>query len=979
MFSHMKMTAHFVVSLLLLVTCLSAQSQTDWRQSAVLPDSIKRVLDTMNVEKAPRYVYRYGHKARLVDHELGLKVYRLGIAMAEGLEDPTYYSYGFYYIARLYQRTQQFDSARYYFLKTASLARQNEDSSLLATSYEKVALDYLNRSDFSRSNDFYRAALAYTTDTTRLLLFRNKIALNFVTSGNLDSALYYQLLSEPLINQLNTPKPKGEWYWNLAIMYKRSEQPDAAVRYFKEAIAVFSTCPEIPDCNTYRKAATLLLASTFVDKESYDSAKNYFDILADDSVYMSSPQVFGFYMHQSRLYENTGQYEQAIASLLTSNRALSKQQNLNNQFGYYSNAFNIGKLYVKLEDYGAAKRYLEQSVEWFEENNNASRLAEAYENLALTNYHLRDYRAAFDIQQKQIQLADSLKKVETEKNLQELNTKYEVADREKEIALLEAETKNQALVTANQRRNVIILGVILFIVILIAAVIYIALRRFRVLNTKLNLQNEKIRQSESMKTRWFVNISHELKTPLTLIKGPVHKVLEEDTVNSVAREDLELVERNVEKLSGIVHEILDISKLENGKLRLNEKAVLLGRLIRNVVSAFDSTATGRSIKLTIDAEEDFAVKVDEGQLMKVLTNFISNALKFSPNNSEVVVELKREGDEIWISVQDQGIGIRERDLAMVFDRFYQAGESENIQQGGTGVGLSLAKEIMELHGGRVAVVSKLEEGSTFSAILPTNLLTSPPEEELQSASIREGLPDYQMKSDEKPKVLIVEDNDDMRQYLRSLLKHDYQLTEAKEGQEGLEQLAYDAPDLIISDVMMPGMDGITFARKVKSMSKFAGMPFITLTALTTEEDKLYTLKLGVDDYINKPFNAEELKTRIYNLLNNRRARQEMHDEEVVEAHDDKVLRSLEQEIQSHLNDGLLSVAYLASFVSMSERNFQRYVKKTTGFTPLQLINEIRLKKALQLLEKRAFPTVKEVGVVVGFGNASHFSDLFRKG
>ncbi|MEL7145093.1 MAG: tetratricopeptide repeat-containing sensor histidine kinase, partial [Bacteroidota bacterium] len=652
----MKMIVRFVVLLLFLIVYGSAQSQPDWRQGNLLPDSIRTVLDTVDVAEAPLYVYRYGHKAINVDKGLGIKVYQLGISMAAGLEDQTYYSYGFYYLARFYQRQQKIDSARLFFLKAAEVATQNEDSSLLKTTYKRIALDYLNQSNFTQSNEYYKAALKYTADadTADLLLYRNKVALNFVTSGNLDSALYYQLLSEPMIAQIKTPKAKGEWYWNLAIMYKKREQPKPAVKYFKEAIEVFSSCKEVVDCNVYQNASTLLLASTFVDKASYDSAEFYFDKLAGNSAYMSSPQVFGFYLHQSRLYEKTGQYQKAIKALQTSNGELSKQQNLNNQFGYYSNTFNIGKMYVKLEEYKKAKPYLEQSVDWFEQNNNASSLSEAYENLALANYQLRNYRDAYDLQQKRVQLTDSLEKIETDKNLQELNTKYEVADREKAIALLRAKTENQALVSANQQRNVTILLVVLAIVVLIAVLIFVALRRFRILNEQLNLQNERIRQTEAVKTRWFVNISHELKTPLTLIKGPVNKILSEDTVNSVARDDLELVDRNVEKLTGIVHEILDISRLEDGKLVLNEKVIFLGRVIRNVASAFDSTVTARNIQLKVDIAEDFPVKVDEIQLMKVLTNYLSNAIKYSPNDSEIEVSLKMVQDQIVVSVRDQG-------------------------------------------------------------------------------------------------------------------------------------------------------------------------------------------------------------------------------------------------------------------------------------------------------------------------------------
>lgn len=505
-------------------------------------------------------------------------------------------------------------------------------------------------------------------------------------------------------------------------------------------------------------------------------------------------------------------------------------------------------------------------------------------------------------------------------------------------------------------------------------------------------QAEQLKEYNAVQTRWFTNIAHELRTPLTLILGPIRQFLKQDSNHSNAGiENIVLAEKNSVSLLRLVNEILDVSKLESSQLKLNKENTCLTKLVKAAISPFDSMARQKGVKLSLNIQDDIEMVIDRDRIQNVLINLISNALKFTHKGGEVVVSvIHNTSNGVSISVRDTGDGISEKDVPFVFDRYYQAENPNKMNQGGTGIGLALCQELADLHGGSMKVESELGNGSVFTLNLP-NALVLHAEKKLVSetnlpapnttmaidTSKIESAPD-----ETRPVILLVEDNVDMRQYIMSFMSANYQIIEAGDGVEALDTLKDIQPDLIISDVMMPRMDGVQLAKEIKANEELCQIPFLSLTAKATESDKLATLRIGIDDYLTKPFNAEELLVRSTNLINNYKARQASSENETEDnplpSYQDKFIENMKVVVMDQLNNQSFSMEDLASSQSMSVSTLKRALKKATGMSPGKFIREIRLQEALTLLETKQYPTVMEVAYAVGYENASHFTKLYQE-
>lgn len=596
-----------------------------------------------------------------------------------------------------------------------------------------------------------------------------------------------------------------------------------------------------------------------------------------------------------------------------------------------------------------------------------------YKLLSSINEFLGRNEEALKFMKLSMQWKDTVYAITTGKASLALREKYESEQKENEIAI-----KSLQLEQAGLYRNGLI--ALLVLVVLVVILIWRSWVRERKSNSLLKEKNRFIKEAEQLKSRWFVNVSHELKTPITLVQGPIQKVLDHDALNAIDKSDLKMANRNLKQLKSLTNEILDLSKLENGSLQLNQSTFDLSTLIRGEVASFESLATFNKVKLNLNLDREITIEGDESKIRKLVQNLLSNALKFTHEGGEIVLTLKENTENFEFVVEDNGEGISEEDLPYVFDRFYQSKDEKKSNQGGTGIGLALSKEIAQMHSGSLEVTSQVGKGSVFYFKFPLSI----EREAVELEAAEEVVPDHQLtnevyrsRTNENPRILLAEDNPDMREYILGILKQDYQITTARDGKEALEKLQTDQFDLIISDVMMPRMDGLELIKEVKQHDKWSQIPFIILTALNNEEQRIDTLRTGIDDYLSKPFNPEELKVRTANLLNNHRGRRE-EEAETEQSFDDQLLKTLEQEVNKHLTDQLLSVAFLADKAAMSERNLRRYLRKTTGLSPSDFILEIKLQKALELLEKRVSPTVKEVANQCGFDRADRFSTAFVK-
>lgn len=957
-----------VIALCLLPALLQSQVREPRDIDIILSDSLIAIADTLEAVSLIPYYLEFGHNLVRPYPDSALAIYELATEEAISRKDQQNEIYGLISQGYALGKLKQIDSSRVKYLASLEVALQIMDSASLFEANEFLAKGYFNNSGFEEAVKYYKEALRFKDrdDTSKIIQLHNRIALCQLVNGQMDDAIDYQTKGLALAKDLGQTYVLAEAYWQMGLINKRNNQVQASTTFFLEGLNALSDC-KTNACNNLSTGIQLVLANAFVELEHFDSAELYFDELRSNKAYIQAPGAYGFYIHYAKFLEEIGRLESAVAALEKSNELMKDYMNL--EYTFVKNQLRIGIVAVKMKDYKKALTFLSAAKDWFEKTNNTTELPETYERLAEVNYELGNYKLAYDIQGLLITLNDSLNRTETEKNLQELNTKYEVTEQQNKILIQELELEEQAA------ENRLLLGGVLLLLIVVGFVFRSQQLKNRT-NKILTEKNNEIRELEQLKTRWFTNIAHELRTPLTLVSGPIEKVLEEENVNAPGKDDLLLARRNVKQLQTTVSEILDISKLEEGQLVVDPKPTNVSHLVKSAVAAFDSLASQRKIALTHEIEEGVFATVDDGKLNKAVLNLLMNAFKFTPKEGKITLILSVE-DTIKIQVSDSGQGISEEDLPHVFERFFQTKSKDKARQGGTGVGLSLTWEILNLHNGAVSVISAPGEQTTFTLELPKIRLCAPFDGELptEETEVVSDSATNTILPTEKPTVLLVEDNPDMRQYIRDLLKHDYELMESENGAEALEALARSSIDLIISDVMMPEMDGIAFAKKVKTHKNWMDIPFITVTALANEEDKVYTLQIGVDDYLYKPFNPAELKVRVKNLLENQQKRQEVEPEP---GFNDALVKQLQELVNSRISDNQLNAADLASTANMSDRNLRRYLKKLTGLTPIQFIQELRMLQALTLLERKKYKTLKEVSNAVGITRTSHFSDLFER-
>lgn len=504
-------------------------------------------------------------------------------------------------------------------------------------------------------------------------------------------------------------------------------------------------------------------------------------------------------------------------------------------------------------------------------------------------------------------------------------------------------------------------------------------------------QAEELKEMDKVKSKFFANISHELRTPLTLINGPLESLLEreENTLDADTLSLIKTANQNGASLLGLVEEILDLTKLEAGKLPLIENPIPLHELLSDIFDAYqyDLKAKGVTTQLDFQLPENTCLFLDGRKLKKILNNLLSNARKFTLQGDKIQLTAKREGAYLRVSVIDTGRGIDPADLPHVFDRFYQS-KKDGKAEGGTGIGLALCMELSKLMKGELSVISQPGEGSEFVLLLPfkpaelqeVQVLDDENGADLKQALNQVIITYNQFFNIDQPTLLLAEDNPAMRRFIASVFEEQFRILEANDGGEALKLLDNERVDLMISDVMMPGMDGFELLNALKGNEQMRSLSVIMLTARAAEEDKLFALTKGVDDYLTKPFNKAELLARVKNILENRVNRQELGAEGNTAGKalnvDQQFLLNLQQIIEDHLDDQMLSVPFLSDEVALSPRQLQRKLKEITGLSPLGFIKEIRLQKAYRYLANREVPSVAEAGRKVGFEKTEYFSTQF---
>ncbi len=514
--------------------------------------------------------------------------------------------------------------------------------------------------------------------------------------------------------------------------------------------------------------------------------------------------------------------------------------------------------------------------------------------------------------------------------------------------------------------------------------------------------NELLKEAQQAQNRFFTNISHEFRTPLTLILGP-SKQLSNELKDEKTKTKADLIHRSAKKLNRLVDELLDISKIESGEMKLNACPVNLVSIVKELAFSFSSLAERKKITFNVNNDnEKIITYLDKDKFDKILSNVLANAFKFTPEGGKIEVRISQNKKKVEITISDTGTGIPKNQINKIFDRFYQVDGSHTREHEGTGIGLALTKELVELHKGRIIVESEEGKGSTFRLIFPLGKDHLKPEEiceeeaekvvekdklipELDEFIEKKAVQIVDVELSDKPVLLIVEDNPDVRKYISMILGHEYRIFEAKDGEEGLDKSFEFIPDLIISDIMMPKLDGFKMCSKLKTDSRTSHIPVIMLTAKATTQDKVSGLEIGADDYIMKPFEEAELKARIKNLIEQRKRLQEHFrkyglveiEEKNITPVDQKFLQKVLAIINEHLSDTSFGVETLADSMAVSRSLLLKKVNALIGESPSEFIKRTRLNKAARLIEKNS-GNISEIALEVGFSNPSYFAECFKK-
>jgi signal transduction histidine kinase/DNA-binding response OmpR family regulator len=848
----------------------------------------------------------------------------------------------------------------------------------------------------------------------------NGLAYIYLRKGNLKRALEYHQKNLELSIEMKNDLRMGWAYGGIGGVYSEMGEYTKAMENY-----VLSSRKHKELGNLTDYAINLSNIGMLQEKlDNYDIAKQY--LIQSDSIakIIKNNHIQTYVCYAlGRLYNKTGDLEQAITY---SKKALSgyEQAGRRNQASFVNHT--LGTIYWKQQRYRDALEAFQKRMEMAKEIGDSVGISSAYKSIgdcygklnehekAKTNYlnalnvaifnsnelgEMRahdalarvyasegDFDKAYQSKNQYAILRDSLYTKEKRELATEIEAKYQNEQKVKEIALLESEKELQALQLTkriNERNGIIAIAVF---VLILAGLFY---NQYRI-KQKANL---KLRELDRLKSNFFANISHEFRTPLTLIKGPIER-LEQNPEENLSLANIKMIRRNTTRVLKLINQLLDLSKIDRGNLQLTPTEGDVYKCLRAATSSFNSHAAQLDIDYQVSIPKGTVWALfDRDKIDKIVYNLLSNAFKFSPAGAVISFRSFLDHAGLHIEVRDTGKGIPKDKLPYIFDRFYQVDGGMAREQEGTGIGLSLSKDLVDLMDGTLTVNSELNKGSFFKVLIPL--------QEIKTGSDRRVSDEANLpkpKSEARaiakqhqdirnvPSVLIVEDNPDMRHFIKEQLISYYKVFEATNGETGFRTSISQQPDLIVTDLMMPKLDGIELCKKLKTNVNTSHIPVIMLTAKAGIDNKIEGLETGADDYLTKPFNADELLARTKNLIEQRKNLRELFSRSentidpkkvTVTSIDQRFLQSLIDLLEDQYDNPEFGVPQIQLSLAMSKTHLHRKVKALTNEAPGELLRNFRLKRAAQLLSQKS-DTVTQIAYAVGFNNLSYFAKCFKK-
>ncbi|MEO1012902.1 MAG: ATP-binding protein [Bacteroidota bacterium] len=912
-----------------------------------------------------------------------------------------------YNLGLLHTSVAEYDKAISYYEKDFTYRIEKGDTLGIADGYLNIGAVHLYKGDNKKAYKNFTGAIPYFEQAGDFLSIA-KVNFNLGTIqwnySNYDLALKDFFASLKFFEQEGDQYLLASCFENIAGVYENMENYVSALKYYRASLY---HSEEVGDARL--TASNYHSLGVVMDKYAKrDSALYYFNKSLKLSEESDFKDLLSLNYHSLGVLHGKTSLSKGTSYL---NKSIALKQAIkSDNFNVATSLYELGSLQARELEFSEARKSLEEG--WSISRMTNSKDIKSKLSFALYELHksIGNQADALTYLEQYRLLKDSIFDDEANKNIAAREIQYETAKKNQQIQLLTTERElkeaemiaQEALLKQNTtQRNLLLAG--------IGSMLIISFLLFRNYRTKLRSEeaaNEKQREFAQLRSRFFANVSHEFRTPLTLILGPLKDLLLSPSEDLEHKKSYELMKRNGEKLLGLVNQLLDLANLESGTLPLQVSKENLNTSLKTIAASFDSWAKHKNIAFHVGISDSITMGwFDSDTLEKIINNLLYNAFKFTPENGSVhfrasLMNSAQDGSEsVKIEVKDTGKGISGPEMDKIFDRFYQSDTFVNGTKTGTGIGLALVKELTELHHGNITVDSKVSKGTTFTLTLPINKVQFETKEIVSIRSMKTvsnnilTTPSHQsseVQTNRSPKkrlplLLIVEDNDDVRRYIKKQLHQEYNIKEAINGSEGLKIAERIVPDLIISDVVMPDMDGLSLCKKLREDEKTSHIPIILLTALASQASKVEGIETGADAYVIKPFDKKELTVRIKNLIAQRKRLREKYSRQLslqpkalaVTSADERFLERLVALVEKRMDDSTFSVEDLASEIGMSRTQLFRKMRALIDQSPQDFVRDFRLKRAAQLLQKKA-GNVSEIAYQVGFNNLSYFTKRFKE-
>lgn len=859
-------------------------------------------------------------------------------------------------LAKTFQRSHP-DSSLYYSKKAYSITKSVKDDSLLGAVYFRQAYPQYYTSNDVAALSLYNKIDSLARDNKRLTelivetkIYRSEISKFTLTMEGVLQAKEYLLEGLALAKEIDNPYLINKMTHRLASWHGFIAQEVSPEQHLDTA-----------------RTLALKVLPFFLETRDYEMATHTYETL-------------GFIEGKFKNLQKMDAYDDKRGEIL---RIMGDSMKIAQLY------YHRGAAYRYRPNPKVGLNYLDSAQTIYEKVGypNDTEKKNLYRDYGYLNSQAGNFKDAYDNMQKALVQSYTVYKNQNTNMAQEMEAKYEASKKEQEIALLTSQNELAEQQKKNQR-NLMLGGLGLTT----AAGIFLFLG-YR--NRKKT--NDKLRELDKVKSNFFANISHEFRTPLSLISGPIEQQLQKANISDQEKQNLQIAQRNSTRLVTLVDQLLDLSKLESGHFSLKVREGNLSTFLKSLTSSFQFLAQENQHTFTT------AITIKEGitwfdtdALEKITTNLITNAIKYSPNGETILVQAAINAGALHFSVKNSGSPLSQDVLATLFDRFQRADETTT----GSGIGLALTKELVTLHKGTITASSD-QDWTTFDVVIPIQENAFTEAEKIDEpisnkafAKATSTIPQSQVPTieeidiftkNDKPILLIVDDNEDLRTYVSSLFDQSHTILTAVNGKDGFDKALSEVPDLIITDLMMPEDDGITLTRNCKTAEATSHIPVLMLTAKAGDENKLLGLETGADAYITKPFNTEILKTTVRNLQETRDKLQERFSQEIVllpkdiatNATDERFLTNLQEVMDKSLIESDFNTEAFAEAVGMSRMQLHRKLKALTGLSATEFIRGQRLKLAAQMLKKSDI-NVSQVGYAVGFNNHSYFTKCFKE-